>query len=51
MRIKFFRRVGIEGAWELNFIGRVWNLRVGRVQVALWRNYEPVFSFGGYRSE
>jgi hypothetical protein len=50
MQVRFFREVGPDRAWELNFIGSVWNLRVGRVQFALWRNYEPVFNFGGYRN-
>lgn len=30
---------------ELNFIGRVWNMRVGVKQIALWRNYVPVFDW------
>ncbi len=29
--------------FELNFIGQVWNLRIGRKQFALWRNYNPIF--------
>lgn len=49
MKIKFFRHVGPDKDWELNFIGSVWNLRIGSAQFALWRNYEPVFNFGGYR--
>ena len=48
MKIRFFRNVGVGRAWELNFIGSVWNLRIGRVQFALWRNYESIFNFGGY---
>lgn len=42
MTVKFFRR-GYGGAWELNFVGQVWNLRVGGRQFALWRNLNPVF--------
>jgi hypothetical protein len=42
MHVKFFRR-GYGNAWELNLIGKVWSLRIGGRQVALWRNYEPVF--------
>jgi len=30
---------------ELNFIGHVWNLRLGVKQIALWRNYIPVFDW------
>ncbi len=51
MQIRFFRHVGRERAWELNFIGKVWNLRIGKVQFALWRNYEPIFNFGGYGAQ
>ena len=29
--------------YEINFIGKVWNLRLAFRQVALWRNYEPIF--------
>jgi hypothetical protein len=42
MSIRYF---GYPGDQELNLIGRVWNFRVGRKQVALWRNYEPIFNF------
>lgn len=37
MRIKFFRYVGPKKDWELNFIGKVWNFRIGSAQIALWR--------------
>lgn len=30
---------------ELNFIGNVWNLRLGTAQIALWRNYQAIFNF------
>lgn len=42
MKIKMYR---YPGEWELNFVGKVWNLRLGNIQCALWRNYRPVFSF------
>jgi len=29
--------------FEFNLIGSVWNLRLGFTQIALWRNYEPIF--------
>lgn len=29
--------------FEFNLIGSVWNLRLGFAQIALWRNYEPIF--------
>lgn len=43
MKIKLFRAVRGPGDWELNFVGRIWNFRIGRSQLALWKNYEPLF--------
>lgn len=40
MRVKYFG-----DPVELNFIGSVWNLRLGVKQIALWRNYAPVFDW------
>lgn len=34
---------GYGGGWEGNILGRRWALRIGRYQLALWRDYEPVF--------
>lgn len=45
MKARFFRSVRFKNDFELNFIGKVWSLRIGRSQFSLWRNYEPVFSF------
>lgn len=45
MKIRWFGHVRFKNDWELNLIGKKWNLRIGRSQVALWRNYEPVFCF------
>lgn len=45
MKIRFFRSVRHKNDWELNFIGKVYNLRIARKQIAFWRNYEPVFSW------
>lgn len=48
MRVKcfrFFRSVRFRNDWEFNIVGKVWSLRVGRSQFALWRNYNPVFCF------
>lgn len=42
MRIRYFR-YGVGKSWELNFIGSVFNLRIARHQLALWRNNRPVF--------
>lgn len=45
MKIRVFRSVRFRNDWELNLIGKVWNLRIGRSQVALWRNYIALFNF------
>jgi hypothetical protein len=45
MKIKWFRSVRFQNDWELNFIGKVWNLRIARHQFALWRNYIALFNF------
>lgn len=45
MTIRVFRSVRYPGDFEVNLIGRVWNLRIGRSQVALWRNYRPLFDW------
>lgn len=44
-KVKYFSRVRFDGDWELNIIGKVWNFRIGRSQIALWRNYNPLFCF------
>lgn len=44
MKIRCFRR-GYRNGWEINLIGRVWNLRIARHQVALWKDQRPVFNF------
>jgi hypothetical protein len=44
MQVKWFRSVRYRNDWELNLIGQVWNLRIARRQLALWRNYNPVFN-------
>ncbi len=44
MKIKFFR-YGYRETWELNLVGRVWNFRIGGAQLALWRNFLPVFNW------
>lgn len=43
--LKFFRSVRFKNDWELNIVGHVWNFRIARRQIALWRNYQPVFQF------
>ena len=42
MKIRFFKSVNGPGDWEWNLIGHVWNLRIAKRQIALWRNYSPI---------
>lgn len=44
MKVRFFRR-GYRSGWELNIIGRVWNLRIAQHQVALWKHQRAVLNF------
>lgn len=43
MEMMFFRNVRFPGDWEANLVGQRWNVRVGRSQVALWRDFKPLF--------
>lgn len=45
MKVSIFR--SHRGGKEVNFVGRIWNLRiiVPYLRVCLWRNYEPFASF------
>ncbi len=43
-KIKWFRSVRFRNDWELNVIGRIWNLRIARRQFALWKGYDPIFN-------
>lgn len=45
MKIKTFRSVRFKNDWEFNLIGRVWNLRIGRSQLSLWKNSQSIFSW------
>lgn len=45
MSIRFFRNVRFKNDLELNFVGRKYNLRIGRSQFAFWIDSEPVFDF------
>ena len=40
MQIRTFKH-GVGNGWELNIIGRFWNMRIARHQFAIWKNYEP----------
>ena len=41
MKIKTFKN-GVGNGWEINFIGKVFNLRIARHQLAFWKNYNPI---------
>ena len=43
-KIRFFR-YGVGNSWELNFVGKKYNLRIAIHQFALWKNYEPIFNY------
>ncbi len=45
MKIRFFNYWRSRRELELNLIGRVWNFRIGTHQIALWRDFSPIFSF------
>lgn len=41
--IRFFKH-GVGNGWELNFVGKKYNLRIARHQFALWKNNDPIFN-------
>lgn len=43
MRVRFFKH-GVGNGWELNFVGKKYNLRIARHQFAFWKNYKPIFN-------
>jgi hypothetical protein len=44
MKIRTFKH-GVGNGWELNFIGKVYNLRIARHQIAFWKYNEPIFQW------
>lgn len=36
MKIRYWQSVRYKNDWELNFIGKRWNLRIARHQIAFW---------------
>lgn len=40
MQIRTFKH-GYKNGWEINFIGKVWSLRIARHQFSIWKNYSP----------
>jgi hypothetical protein len=45
MKIKTFNHSLGHKGFEINFIGKVWNLRIASRQLALWKNYNAVFNW------
>lgn len=43
-RVRWFRNAAYGGGWEFNLVGRVWCFRIARHQIALWKNYKPIFN-------
>lgn len=44
MKIKTFKHSLGKIGFEINFIGKVYNLRIASRQFAFWKNNEPVFN-------
>lgn len=44
MKIRFFKH-GIGCGWELNFIGKTYNLRIAKHQFSLWKKDKTLFNF------
>lgn len=44
MKIRLFKDGGFRNGWELNLIGKVYNLRIARHQIAFWKNFNPFFN-------
>lgn len=44
MKIRTFKHGYVNG-WEINFIGKKYNLRIAKNQFAFWKNDVPFFNF------
>ena len=44
IQVRFFKN-GVGGSWELNIIGKRFNLRIARHQIAFWDGYNPIFNY------
>jgi hypothetical protein len=49
-RVEFFRAVRFSGDWEWSYIGKRWQVRLGRSQIAVWRDLHPLFCWLGKRA-
>lgn len=47
MEIRTFKNAGVRNGWEINFIGKVYNLRIARHQIAFWINDNPLINWVG----
>ncbi len=43
MKIRKFKK-GVGSNWELNFIGKTYNLRIAKHQIAFWKNYNSIIN-------
>lgn len=43
MKANYFKH-GVNNGWEINFIGKTYNLRIARHQFAFWENYNPIIN-------
>lgn len=48
MKIKFFNYTDNPKYWELNFIGKKYNFRIGSRQIAFWKNYQAIFNIHNF---
>jgi hypothetical protein len=44
MKIKTFKH-GYRNGWEINFIGKKYNIRIARYQFGLWKDYNPIINW------
>lgn len=45
MKIRTFKHSLGQKGFEINLIGKVWNLRIASRQLALWKNHNAIFNF------
>jgi hypothetical protein len=43
MKIRTFKN-GCKSGWEINFIGKVFNFRIAKYQLSVWKNYNPIIN-------
>jgi len=43
MKIRTFKN-GYKNGWEINFIGKVFNFRIAKFQLAAWKKYNQIIN-------